>query len=85
MPLTAAQVTVFFKGAAQMSIPNATVVQLQEEGIDNVDDLADFDEDTIEQISANLRRPAGRIADPNPTAVPGATIWGKVPTEIEPC
>ena len=74
MPLTAAQVTAFFEGAAQMGIPNATVVQLQEEGIDNVDDLADFDKDTIEQIAANLRRPAGRIADPNPTAVPGATI-----------
>ena len=74
MPLTAAQVTAFFEGAAQMGIPNATVVQLQEEGIDNVDNLADFDKDTIEQIAANLRCPAGRIADPNPTAVAGAAI-----------
>jgi hypothetical protein len=57
-----------------MGIPNATVVQLQEEGIDTVDDLAEFDKETIEQIAANLRRPAGRIADPNPGAAEGATI-----------
>jgi hypothetical protein len=74
MRLTAARVTAFFEGAAQMGIPNAAVVQLQEEDIDNVEDLADFDKDTIEQIAANLRRPAGRIADPNPAAAPGATI-----------
>jgi hypothetical protein len=74
MPLTAAQVTAFFEGAAQMGIPNATVAQLREEGINTVDDLADFDKDTIEQIAANLRRPAGRITDPNPTAAAGATI-----------
>jgi hypothetical protein len=44
------------------------------EGIDTVDVLADFDKDTIEQIAANLRRPAGRIPDPNPGAAAGATI-----------
>jgi hypothetical protein len=74
MPLTAAQVTAFFTDAAQMGIPNATVVQLQEEGINSIDDLVDFDKDTIEQIAANLRRPAGRVADPNPAAAAGATI-----------
>jgi hypothetical protein len=72
--LTAAQTTAFFEDAAQMGIPNATVVQLQEEGIDTVDDLVDFDKSTIEQIAANLRRPAGRIPDPNPGAAAGATI-----------
>jgi hypothetical protein len=46
MLLTAAQTTVFFEDAAQMGIPNATVVQLQVEGIVSVDDLADFDKDT---------------------------------------
>jgi hypothetical protein len=74
MPLTAAQVTAFFEDGAQMGLRNATVIQLQEEGINNVDDLVDFDKDTIEQIAANLRRPAGRIADPNPAAAAGATI-----------
>ncbi len=72
MPLTAAQTTAFFEQDAQMGIPNETVVQLQQEGITTVDDLVDFDKDTIEQISANLRRPAGRIPDPNPAAAPGA-------------
>ena len=73
MPSTAAQTTPFFDNADQMGIPNATVVQIQQEGIDNVDDLVDFDKDTIEQIAANLRRPAGRIPHPNPTAAAGAT------------
>ena len=74
MPLTGAQTIAFFENAGQMGIPNATVVQLVQEGIDTVDDLADFDKDTIAQIAANLRRPAGRIPDPNPAAAAGATI-----------
>jgi hypothetical protein len=62
----------FFEQDTQMGIPNATIIQLQQEGITTVDDLADFDKDTMEQIAANLRRPAGRIPDPNAAA--GATI-----------
>jgi hypothetical protein len=55
MPLTGAQQTAFFEDATQMGIPNTTVIQLQQEGIDNVDNLVDFDEDTIgEQIAASL-------------------------------
>jgi len=74
MPLTAAQTTALLEQDTQMGIPHATVVQLQQEGITIVDDLIDFDKDTIEQIAANLRRPAGRVPDPNPNAAPGATI-----------
>ena len=62
----------FFEQDTQTGIPNATIIQLQQEGITMVDDLADFDKDTMEQIAANLRWPAGRIPDPNATA--GATI-----------
>jgi hypothetical protein len=58
MVLTAAQTTAFFENAAQMAIPNATVLQLVAEGIDSVDDLSEFDKDTISQIASNLRRPA---------------------------
>jgi hypothetical protein len=47
----------FFEDAAQMAIPNATVVELVNEGIDTVDDLPEFDKDTIGQIAYNLRRP----------------------------
>jgi hypothetical protein len=74
MVMTAAQTTAFFEDAAQMGIPNVTVVQLQREGIVSIDDLVDFDKDTIEQIAANLRRPAGRVPDPNPAAAAGATV-----------
>jgi predicted RecB family nuclease len=74
MPLTAAQTTTFFEQDEQMGIPQDTVIQLQQEGITIVDDLIDFDKDTIEQIAANLRQPAGRVPDPNPNAAPGATI-----------
>jgi hypothetical protein len=74
MPLTVAQTTAFFEHDVQMGIPHDTVLQLQEEGITLVDDLIDFEKDTIEQVAANLRRPAGRVPDPNPNAAPGATI-----------
>ena len=57
-----------------MGIPHATVVQMDAEGITTVDDLADFDKDSLQQLADNLRRPGGRVADPNPNADPGATI-----------
>ena len=72
--LTAAQTTAFFEAAAQMGIPHETVLQLQHEGISSVDDLADFDKDSLQQVADNLRRPGGRVPDPNPGAAPGATI-----------
>jgi hypothetical protein len=74
MPLTAAQTTSFFEQDEQMRIPHHTVIKLQQEGITIVDELIDFNKDTIEQIAVNLRRPAGRVPDPNPNAAPGATI-----------
>ena len=74
MALTAGQTRLFFEHASQMGIPHETVVQLQKEGIKSVSDLTDFDKETFDQISANLRRPTGRINDPNPTAAPGSTI-----------
>jgi hypothetical protein len=57
MVLTAAQTSLFFENAAQMAIPNATVLELVNEGIDTVGDLSEFDKDTIGQIAYNLRRP----------------------------
>ena len=74
MVLTAAQTTAFFEENDQMALTNATCVQLQQEGIVTVNDLLDFDEKTMRQISDNLRQPGGRIPDPNPTAGAGATI-----------
>jgi hypothetical protein len=57
-----------------MGIHNDTVLQLQQKGIASVDDLSEFHKETIEQLAANLRRPTGRILDPNPAAAQGATI-----------
>jgi predicted RecB family nuclease len=57
MVLMAAQTTAFFEQATQMAIPNATVMQLVAKGINTVDDLAEFNKDTIGQIASNLRRP----------------------------
>ena len=74
MVLTNGQVTAFFEFDAQMGIPHATVIQLQAEGITSVDDLIDFDKDTLQQVADNLRRPGGRIPDPTPNAAAGATI-----------
>ena len=58
MVLTVAQTTSFFENADQMAIPHATVLELVNEGIDTVDGLEEFDNDTIDQIANNLRRPA---------------------------
>jgi hypothetical protein len=74
MVLTNAQTTAFFEQDAQMGIPNETVIQLQAEGISTVDDLIDFDKDTLQQVADNLRRPGGRVPDPTPGAAAGATI-----------
>jgi hypothetical protein len=74
MPLTAAQRTVFFEEDAQMGIPNRTVIQLQTEGLSGIEDLEQFDKETIEGIASNLRRPVGRVADPNPGVAADATI-----------
>jgi hypothetical protein len=55
--LTTAQKTQFFEGADQMTIPNGTVLELANEGINMVDGLSEFDKDTNGQITYNLRRP----------------------------
>ena len=47
MVLTAAQMTAFFEENAQMGIPHDTVIQLWDEGITMVDDLVDFDKDSL--------------------------------------
>ena len=74
MPLTQAQINNFFTEDDQMGIPQATVDRMQQEGIDNVSDLAEFDKESLQLVTDNLRKPGGRIPDPDPNAVPGATI-----------
>ena len=74
MVLTATQTTAFSEHVDQMGIPHVTVVQLQAEVITSVSDLTDFNKDSLQQLVDNLRRPGGRIPDPNPAAQPGSTI-----------
>jgi hypothetical protein len=59
MVLTAAQTTAFFQQATQMTTPNATVIALQNEGIDTIGDLIDFDKTTLTQVADNLHIPGG--------------------------
>jgi hypothetical protein len=74
MPLTAAQIASFFEDDDQMGLTNDTVNKLVEEGIDVPSDLADFDKDTLKQVAENLRKPGGRVPNPDPNAPAGATI-----------
>ena len=55
MVLTAAQTTAFFESPDQMGIPHATMVQMQQEGIQLVADLADFEKDSLQQLADNWR------------------------------
>ena len=68
------QTTAVFEGNNQMGILHATILQFQLEGMSGVDDLADFDKDSLKQLADNLHHPGGCIPDPNPVAVAGATI-----------
>ena len=74
MVLTAAQTTAFLESPDQMGIPHATMAQMQQEGIQSVADLADFEKDSLQQLADNLRKPGGRIADPDLNVRVGATI-----------
>ena len=74
MVFTAGQTTAFFENADQMGIAHATVVQLVNEGIDEVQDLAEFDQASLTQVADNLRRPGGRVPNPDAAAPAGSTI-----------
>ena len=54
MVLTAAQMTMFFKHQEQMCIPHDPVFQLQQEGITGIADLANFDKESLKQLTDNL-------------------------------
>ena len=74
MVLSAVQSTAFFESPDQMGIPHATMVQMQLQGVQSIADLGDFEKDSLQQLADNLRKPGGRIADPDPSAPAGATI-----------
>ena len=74
MVLTAAQVKEFFEDADQMAIPSAARILLQQEGIYTPRNLVDFDKDTFKKVANYLRRPCGRINNPDTSVATGATI-----------
>ena len=57
-----------------MSARRAILGSYSNKGIQAVADLADFEKQELQQLADNLRKPGGRIPDPNPNAAPGATI-----------
>ena len=65
MVLTQLQTTAFFENPDQLGIPHETMVQIQREGIQAVADLDDFEKQELQQLADNLRKPGGRIPDPN--------------------
>ena len=74
MVLAAEQTTAFFESPDQMGIPHATMVQMQQEGIQSIADLTDFENESLQQLADNLRKNGGRIPDPDQNAPAGATI-----------
>ena len=59
MVFTAAQTTNFFTEATQMALSAATRAQLQVEGVTNVEDLAELDDEGFDTLTSNLRKPSG--------------------------
>ena len=49
----------FFTQPDQMAIPAATIPALNAEGIADPDDLAEFDDELIDEVVKNIRRPPG--------------------------
>ena len=70
MVFTAAQTTSFFEDADQMALVHDTHLALANEGINTVDDLGEFNKESIKMVADSLRNPGGRIPDPNPQAQP---------------
>ena len=74
MVLTDNQTIAFYEDKDQISLPQATRLQLVSEGLENVHDLLEFDGESIKGISNNLRQTGGRISNPGLNADPGDMI-----------
>ena len=53
----------FFTGNGQLNLPDRTYEALKNEGIEDVDDLEDFDEDSFNAILKKLREPPKKKGD----------------------
>jgi hypothetical protein len=79
MVITVAQNVAFFEDNDQMALARATFQRLIHEGIQTIDDLVDFDEESLKQVAENLRRPAGRIPDPTIGVAGGVAVGATIP------
>ena len=57
-----------------MGTLDATIAQRQREGINAVEELADLDEDSLQQLVDNLHQPGRLVPDPKPGAAADAMI-----------
>ena len=74
MVVTANQTTPFFTEPGQMALPVNTRLAIAQEGLEDLDDLVEFDGESLNQITKNLRSPGGRVPDPDPNADVGSMI-----------
>eukprot|EP00957_Ditylum_brightwellii_P066208 5024441-Ditylum_brightwellii.AAC.1 len=63
--LTKDQTNTFFTNSKQMEVSKETLAQLGPKGIKKVEDLAEFSKDNWKQIVENLKRPGGRMKNPD--------------------
>eukprot|EP00957_Ditylum_brightwellii_P053781 4073760-Ditylum_brightwellii.AAC.1 len=75
--LTKDQTTFFFTNAKHLEVTKGTLAQLGHEGIKKVEDLTEFSKDNWKQVAENLKRPGGRMKNPdkehsnnNPSMIP---------------
>ena len=57
--------TFFFTSTEQMEVRKETLILLTHEGIKKVEDLAEFSKENWKQVAENLKRPGGRMANPD--------------------
>eukprot|EP00957_Ditylum_brightwellii_P041432 3137166-Ditylum_brightwellii.AAC.1 len=75
--LNKTQTNTFFMSSRQMEVLKGTLVQLEKEGIKEVEDLAEFSKENWKQIAENLKQLGGRMKNPdkkqdnnNPPTIP---------------
>ena len=74
MVFTVNQTIAFYEDNKQIYLPQATRLQLVNEGLEHIHDLLQFNGELIRGIADNLRRPGGRIPNTDPNASPGDMI-----------
>jgi len=80
--LTKDQTIFFFTNTKQMEVTKKTLTQFGLEGIKKVEDLVEFSKDNWKQVVENLKRPGGRMK--NPDKVHGNENSSTIPQTLYP-